>query len=345
MMERVLLVGGGLTAALTGALLRSKLPSLELVLWDKARGAGGRMSTSRSQGDPNCKVDLGCQYISVVPQYEQIHGHIFEELLGAGILKQMSCRVGGMKAMEEGTKHYVAPGGVSSIVKHFIAQAKLNPQFGKHITRVDRKDNQWCVETQSGEKDIFDVVVLTMPVPQILGLSGTVAKSINENKSLRHNLEEVKYSSRYALGLFFDSGTHLSLKTDVDAQYITGDSIMRFVAIDNQKRGSNDDPPSVVFHTSVPFGIGHVDKTPQEVEPILVNRVKEMFPEWPQPLSVKCQKWKFSQVSSAFTGVPGCIKIAEGLLAGGDGFTHSNMDGCIESANSIANVVLQCSNT
>lgn len=340
---RVLLVGGGITAALTGALLRSKLPSLELVLWDKARGAGGRMSTSRSQGDPNCKVDLGCQYISVVPQYEKIHGHIFEELLGAGILKQMTCEVSGMKAMEEGTKHYVAPGGVSSIVKHFIAQAKINPQFGKHVTRVDCKDQQWCVETQSGDKDTFDVVVLTMPVPQILGLSGTVAKFINENKSMRQNLEEVRYSARYALGLFFDSGTQLPLEDNVDAKYITGDPIMRFVAIDNQKRGSNDAPPSVCFHTSVPFGIKHIEETPQEVQPILVDRVKEMFPEWPQPNSVKCQKWKFSQVSSAYAGVPGCISIADGLFAGGDGFTHSNMDGCIESASSIVKSILQYS--
>lgn len=40
MMTRVLLVGGGLTSAVTGALLRRELPHLELILWDKARGAG-----------------------------------------------------------------------------------------------------------------------------------------------------------------------------------------------------------------------------------------------------------------------------------------------------------------
>lgn len=39
-MTRVLLVGGGLTSALTGAILRRELPHVELVLWDKSRGAG-----------------------------------------------------------------------------------------------------------------------------------------------------------------------------------------------------------------------------------------------------------------------------------------------------------------
>ena len=40
MMTRVLLVGGGVTSAVTGAVLRRELPQVELVLWDKARGAG-----------------------------------------------------------------------------------------------------------------------------------------------------------------------------------------------------------------------------------------------------------------------------------------------------------------
>lgn len=39
-MTRVLLVGGGLTSALTGAILRREIPHVELVLWDKSRGAG-----------------------------------------------------------------------------------------------------------------------------------------------------------------------------------------------------------------------------------------------------------------------------------------------------------------
>lgn len=39
-MTRVLLVGGGLTSALTSALLRRELPHAELFLWDKANGTG-----------------------------------------------------------------------------------------------------------------------------------------------------------------------------------------------------------------------------------------------------------------------------------------------------------------
>lgn len=39
---------------------------------------------------------------------------------------------------------------------------------------------KWNVKTQSGTEDTFDAVVLTMPVPQILALSGTVKEIISE---------------------------------------------------------------------------------------------------------------------------------------------------------------------
>lgn len=54
---------------------------------------------------------------------------------------------------------------------------------------------------------------------------------------------------------------------------------------------------------------------------------------------VHCQCFYSAQVTSAFPGLPGCVALADGLFAGGDGFTHSNMDGCIESAKSIATAV------
>ena len=43
--------------------------NVNLTIWDKARGAGGRMSTSRSSNNSECIADLGAQYISVTPEY------------------------------------------------------------------------------------------------------------------------------------------------------------------------------------------------------------------------------------------------------------------------------------
>lgn len=61
------------------------------------------------------------------------------------------------------------------------------------------------------------------------------------NEKLRNNLQSVDYSSRYALGLFYEDGAEVALEdSDVAAQYVTNHPIIRFVALDHRKRGAGD---------------------------------------------------------------------------------------------------------
>ncbi len=70
----VSVVGGGITSAASTAFLTEKLGGrAEISVWDKARGLGGRMSTSRSNSNKECTADLGAQYISLRPEFEQSH--------------------------------------------------------------------------------------------------------------------------------------------------------------------------------------------------------------------------------------------------------------------------------
>ncbi|XP_046889056.1 renalase isoform X3 [Hypomesus transpacificus] len=286
-MSRVLIVGAGLTGSLCACLLRREIPhKVKIVVWDKSRGAGGRMSTSRSPNDPSCIVDLGAQYITATPYYAQIHNSFYEELLAHGVLKPLESSVEGMVTKEEGHKNYVTPEGVSSIVKYFLKQSVM------------------------GEEQ-------------------------------RGLLEGVSYSSRYALGLFYAPQAHIHVPWA--ARYVSNSPCIRFIAIDDKKRSaeSPDHGPSMVVHTSVPFGMRHLEQDKEEVEPVILEELNRLLPGLPQPISVKCQKWRYSQVSAAAAGCPGQVTLlAEPLLVcGGDGFTHSNFDGCIESALQVFSVL------
>ena len=67
-------IGGGITSAVSSSLLAKKCSEIaKISVWDKARGAGGRMSTSRSPENPQCTADLGAQYISSKPEYNECH--------------------------------------------------------------------------------------------------------------------------------------------------------------------------------------------------------------------------------------------------------------------------------
>ncbi|NWV71984.1 RNLS Renalase, partial [Malurus elegans] len=161
------------------------------------------------------------------------------------------------------------------------------------------------------------------------------------NESRLERLECVSYSSRYALGLFYEAGTGLAVPWA--ACYVADNPCIRFISIDNEKRNieSPEIGPSVVVHTTVTFGSEHLDSDPAEVQKLILSHLQRIVPSLPQPSSIKFHKWRYSQVTRAVPNCPGhMILHAQPLLiCGGDGFTRSNFDGCIESAMSLAEAV------
>ena len=360
-MTKVLIVGGGLTSAVTASLLsKSKnFTNSDLSIWDKARGAGGRMSTSRltSPTSSVCSADLGAQYITATPDYSKLHSEYYDELKHNKVLTPLDLPIEGQKPNAPGTIDYVCPSGSSSIVKHFFKKSAVDVKFGTRVSSLKNNAKNWSVTTESGDTECFDAVILTMPVPQILELlSNSTEINVNDSddyNKLTSQLKEVRYSSRYAIALMYDSSNEdekksiidtVQLENDSCSKYIYGDEIFRYVSLDNYKRRNTRNPPtndlipmSVVFHTSVPFGVEHVEKTPDDIKPILLKHIEKLFPNWPKPANVKCQKWRYSQVQTSYPEKPGSIELLKSplLIAGGDAFTHSNFDGCITSAEAI----------
>ncbi|XP_032430552.1 renalase isoform X2 [Xiphophorus hellerii] len=275
-MSRVLIVGAGLTGSLCAYVLKKVLQSkAQFVVWDKARGAGGRMSTSRPPDPTSHSADLGAQYITATAAYTQSHSNFYTELLSAGLLKSLDCHIEGLQH-KEGNKNYVTPLGTSSVVKHFLSESGADLYLEYHVTGLHRCGASWKVERKGGNEK-FDAVVLTIPVPQILQLQGDLGN--------------------YAPGL----------------------------------------GPSLVVHTSVPFGLEHLENDKDAIQPIILQELQRLLPDLPQPVSIKFQKWRYSQVLTSVPNCPGHMTILEQplLICGGDAFTHSNFDGCVESALSV----------
>ena len=71
-----LVIGGGITSAVTSALITEQFNASNKILlnvWDKARGYGGRMATSRSPKNPQCTLDLGAQFIHARTEHQKDH--------------------------------------------------------------------------------------------------------------------------------------------------------------------------------------------------------------------------------------------------------------------------------
>lgn len=334
-MSRVLIVGAGLTGSLCACLLRRELQSkVHIVVWDKSRGAGGRMSTSRPPDPSSYSAELGAQYISATPAYAQSHHSFYSELLAAGILKPLDCIIEGLK-QKDNSSNYVTPLGMSSLVKHFLSESGADLFLERHVTGVYRRGATWEVKRKVGDSETFDAVVLTMPVPQILQLEGDVTPLLSVQQ--QQQLNGVAYSSRFALALFFSPDAVFSFPWG--ARYVTESGCIRYIAVDPRK--SSADPagrgPSLVVHTSVPFGVEHLEEDKEAIQPIILQELHKLLPDLPQPISIKCHKWRYSQVLTAVPDCPGHMTVLNQppLICGGDAFTHSNFDGCVESALSL----------
>nr|XP_023686805.1 renalase isoform X5 [Paramormyrops kingsleyae] len=274
-MSRVLVVGAGLTGSLCACLLRREMLSkVQITVWEKCHGAGGRMCTSTSPADPNCTADLGAQYVTATPYHIETHGSFYAELSSHGILRPLVAPVEGMAMKEEGIRNFVTPKGASSIVKHYLRESGAEVSFGRQVTHVQRKGPGWEVCVKGGQAESFDAVVLTVPVPQILQLRG-----------------------------------------DVPSQ-------------------SPSSGPSLVAHTCVTFGLNHLEMAEGEVKTLIMAELQKILPCLPEPASVEVRRWRYSQVVNVVDGSLGQITLhlSPFLVCGGDGFTQSNFDGCIESA-------------
>jgi len=326
----VLIVGAGLTSAYTASLLAEALPQVSLTVWDKARGPGGRMTSSRigvSPG-PTSSVDLGAQYLS--PSLQTPFQKEYNELLEKGIIQHLPTELLIGHRHPEGSQHYTASAGVGQIVKHFLNKSGAQLQFDKRVTevRAGTEGCGWTVITEEGHHQEFGVVILTLPVPQVLQLGGEMPEKI---QGFMEKLNQVQYSTRYALGMLFEEGKDLGLPWA--ARYLPGHPSLIYLGV----RGS-----SVVTHSTVQWGHHMKEEERGRVQELMLEAVRELYPQWPHPVSVRCHRWLYSQVVQGYPGSPGSLQVCQNppLLMGGDAFTASNFEGCLKSGLSLAQGVV-----
>ncbi|XP_010154646.1 PREDICTED: renalase-like, partial [Eurypyga helias] len=97
----------------------------------------------------------------------------YEELLSHGILKPLTAPIEGM-VVKAGSCNYMAPQGMSSVVKYYLKQSGADVIYEQHVTQISLRDGKWEVSRKTGPPELFDVVILTMPVAQILQLKGDI---------------------------------------------------------------------------------------------------------------------------------------------------------------------------
>ena len=131
--------------------------------------------------------------------------------------------------------------------------------LSKHVTKIDLNSStdKFAIFVGEEQLDESEAVFVTIPVPQILGqLKGSIAQLIDtdkillrtvhettvsfvkdDDKEIRDKLAQVRYYSRFAVGLFYPpSITNLNIPWRIYSVDDEEHDFLRFLVVDNAKR-------------------------------------------------------------------------------------------------------------
>lgn len=224
MSPKILVVGCGITGAAVNRYLTSMFPTLKpsYTFWEKSSSLGGRMMTNFQPSSsvvssatqnretqteflgPHC--DMGAQYLT--RSSDDAESLIYTLLADAGVIAPIGDNtiIDGMRPEHLVKTHFVAPNGLSSVISYLsIGSNEKNSVFQYDTTLEsicvrysdENKRNVFTAvgkKTQNNIEESFDSIILTLPAPQLLELTGDIVEMFGS--TFRNQLNSVVYSSR-----------------------------------------------------------------------------------------------------------------------------------------------------
>ena len=177
-MSEFCVIGSGISGATIANLLSKKH---SVILFDKARGPGGRASFKRINGKTG--FDHGTQYIS--PKSKEFKR--FTKIL----IKKKILKIWGGKHVflnskkKEDKKHLklIGKNGNNDISKYLLKE--INCNYQSELKKIYYKDKSWHLYFADGKFKSFKNIILTCPFPQLKKLSKKFIKNSFLNKSIK----------------------------------------------------------------------------------------------------------------------------------------------------------------
>lgn len=270
-MKNVAIIGLGVSSAVLFNLLKNKC---KITVFEKSRGAGGRVSTRKQEG---FSFDHGAQYFTIRSQ-EMLN--FCKPLIDLGSLVLWSPRYrqfdGGSNFTQKSDKEkrYVGYPYMNSFLKNLFDIS--NVKFNTKIKQL-KKNNKWVLIDQDDNSfSDFDCVVFTAPAPQ-------TALLLPSNVDFYHKVNSIKMNPCFSLMLGFDEFIDMGF----DAASFTN-SKLSWLALNSSKPGRVK-KNTIVAHSTVEYASLNLLKHHSEI-------IKELSYEIDQITDIKPDKAIFKNL-------------------------------------------------
>ncbi|MDZ7897715.1 MAG: FAD-dependent oxidoreductase [Arcicella sp.] len=296
---KTIIIGAGMAGLSAARILSQK--GHEVVVLDKGRGVGGRMSTRTID---TAKADHGAQYFSVKsPEFQELIADLqAENIIAEWIIPQRA------------NVRYVGARGMNTIPKR-LAQ-NLNVLVNEKVIFVSENE----VKTEAGNSYLFDNLIITIPIPQITDLlNQSHIKISSRDQSV---FESIRYSPSIAVMAVLNQPTNI-----VGGGIMLENQPVAWIA-DNFQKGITQ-TPTATLHANGEYSAEHFDNDLQIVAKEILASVNQYIkPDNIQSFQV--HRWKFSNATERYEK-PFYQLENQNIFLGGDGFGIGNVEGAFLS--------------
>lgn len=299
---KIAIIGAGFSGCNLYNNLKEKYE--DITIFEKSRGAGGRLSTKYIEDK---FVDYGTS--SLIPITDDLKFFCLD-LSKNGILKAKY-------------DEFIPKTGINEICKFLIDEKNL--LTNTKITKAVNSTNKWTLEDENHNiYEDFDLLFITIPAPQILQMKIELPDNFKEKLSF------IKYDSIFSLILH----TNKELKLNENKLYENPD--IKDI-INNSKKYLYKDFSSYVIHSSKEFANCVNEKTKEEICDIFLDNFDDDTKELIEEFTIIPHLWKYAFAKTSLD-MPYFLNEEKNLGICGDYFSHNNLEASLLSSELLGNI-------
>uniref|UniRef100_A0A7S3A0M6 Amine oxidase domain-containing protein n=1 Tax=Rhodosorus marinus TaxID=101924 RepID=A0A7S3A0M6_9RHOD len=316
-MTRIAIIGAGLSGLVAGKSLSKRF---DVQIFEKSRGAGGRMATRRAEP---YAFDHGAQFFTAK---SDAFRDFVTECKETGLVEEWRCRTVSLNGANKEIRRpmYVASPSMSSLAKD-LARG-LNVNYRVQISELKRDPAGWVLLDSTGaEHGVFDWVVSSAPAPQTASLFGD--RFVHDNV-----VRDTRMFACYTLMVGLD-GRQASLPWT--AAFVGGDSPVDWIAVNSDKPGRPEN--CLIAHSKSEWSEVHIEDDQDLVKAELLAEVeKQTELKLAGSPHVVLHRWRYANVDRAASEQSCLVDKRSQLLACGDWCTKGRVEAAFLSGRAAA---------
>jgi photolyase PhrII len=275
----VLIVGAGMAGASAARALSDQGHRVQIL--DKARGAGGRMSTRRAD---TFQFDHGAQYFTARDARFRRWVLAWE---ARGVVARWQPKLVSIDAhgiqpkTDDRLQRFVAQPGQNALLKHLLSD--LPQRFDTEVKRIERQAGIWrAFDAANAQIAQAEHLLLCVPAAQAAAL-------LNAQPAALAYAHAADMQPCWAVMVAF----HTPLAVPFDGAFVN-DGALSWIARDSSKMGRPKAFDCWVLHATAAWSQAHIEDSAEQVCALLMQEFARITGVDGTPISVNAHRWRYA---------------------------------------------------